>query len=340
MKRTFLSLLVFILLPVLGAAQEAEPAEQAAPKVREDAFLIQKEIDVWRTDKAANSRVSVFACQAIQIHPNWFLTAAHCVYAACHGTRPCTVQITLAEADLRQQVRVHSSTANKRVFIYDGFFPGQNRISSVDVALIKLEPESAEYLYEVFDGESGSWRKISAEEFTKRLAQSPETKAQLNAADVRLVGSVSLPNAHFLPTVVVPRMTNGSLSYLVSPSKEVFFVKDLQHYVAPDFGVRQGNSGGGVFTAQGDLVGLVSSLVYSRDGSANFQNDEGKVVASLQNASDYFLFTGFNGSTLNFIRTLVPSLRVIGAENGFVTPVNKDFAAIVESINSTSVALE
>ena len=313
-------------------------AQQEAPKVREDAFLVQKEISVWRSDKAGESNVPVYSCQAVRIHPNWFLTAAHCVYPACKGSLPCTVEVTLAQGELSQKIRIHHSTASKRVFIYEGFFPGQNRISSVDVALIHFEPQSAEYAFASF--EQDLWQSISQAQFNKLLATSPETKAQLNASGVRLVGAANLPNVRLLPQLAVPRMTEGSLSYLVSASTDVFFVQKLQHFISPGFGVRRGNSGGGVFTTQGDLVGLVSSLVYAPDGSASFKNDEGKTVLTLQNAADLFFFTGFNGSTLNFIRNHVPGLRVIGADNGFVEPTNKKFSSIIKTVSGLPMKFE
>ena len=94
-----------------------------------------------------------------------------------------------------------------------------------------------------------------------------------------------------------------------------------------------------MFTAQGDLAGLVSSLVYDSNGNATFQNDEGKTLLTLQNASNYFLFTGFNGSVLNFIRIHVPGLRTIGAENGFIEPTQKKFDEIVQSINGSMLVM-
>lgn len=332
MKKITLLFLLSVCAAICCNGQE-EPA-----KVREDAFLVQKEISVWRSDKAGESNVPVYSCQAVRIHPNWFLTAAHCVYPACRGSLPCTVQITLAQGELSQTVRIYHTTAAQRVFMYEGFFPGQNRISSVDVALIKFDPSSADYAFAAW--KEGMWQPISQQQFTKLLAQSPETKAQLNAVGTRLVGAANLPNARLLPQLAVPRMMQGSLSYLVSPSTDVFFVQKLQHFISPGFGVRRGNSGGGVFTTQGDLVGLVSSLVYAPDGSASFKNDEGQTVLTLQNATDLFFFTGFNGSTLNFIRNHVPGLRVIGADNGFVEPTNKKFSSIIKTVSGLPMKFE
>ena len=171
------------------------------------------------------------------------------------------------------------------------------------------------------------------------LKDSPETKAQLSAYGVRLIGAANLGNSRFTAGIVVPKTVNGVVTYLQSPSDDIYFIEKLQHFIAPGFGVRRGNSGGGVFTPQGDLAGLVSALMYSKNGSASFYDAEGKAVLTLQNAHDYFMFTGFNGATINFIRNKVPSLRVIGADMGFVDPVHKNFEEIVQLINGAPMRL-
>lgn len=327
---------LFLFISTFFAAVPAFAQEEEERPVNEDAFLVQKEIQIWRTDKTYDTQARVYACQAVRLHKNWFLTAAHCVYTACSGSQPCTVQITLAEAELRQTVRIHHSTSSQRVFIYSGFYPGQNRVSSVDVALIRFDPETAEYSY-AERGKNG-WKSVPQERFSALLKDSPETQAQLSAYGVRLIGAANLGNSRFRAGIVVPKTADGVVSYLQSPSDDIYFVEKLQHFISPGFGVRRGNSGGGVFTPQGDLAGLVSSLMYSKNGSASFYDAEGKAVLTLQNAHDYFMFTGFNGATLNFIRNKVPSLRVIGADMGFVEPVHKNFEEIVKMINGSPVS--
>lgn len=329
--RTFWNILLVLPFLSLTAAGQEQPA-----LVKEDAFLVQKEIQIWRTDLEASSKLPIYTCQAVQLDEQWFLTAAHCVYPACHGSLSCTVQIRLAQGELRKQARVQHSNNQPSVFIYPGFFPGQNRISSVDVALIKLTEAEASFSYEAW--QEGQWTPITEKTFQKRLKLAPETKSQLATRSVRLVSSANLPNSIFLSPIVVPKMKEGLLSYLISPSRDIYFVQRLQHFVTPGFGVRRGNSGGGVFTANGDLVGLVSSLLFTPDGSASFQDDEGKTVLTLRHASSYFLFTGFNGATLNFIRNKMAYVRTVSALNGFAEPTQKDFKTIIQHIDGVSMS--
>ena len=330
MKNRWL-LLLFCIACVPNGWAHPEP-----DTVREDALLVQKEIQVWRTDLAASSKLPIYNCQAVQLDKDWLLTSAHCVYTACNASLPCTVQITLAEGELRKLAQISHSNNSQSVFIYPGFFPGQNRISSVDIALIHLGSSSTRYAYQML--QEGQWTSISESAFKKQLKFAPETKAQLATRSVRLVSSANLPNSLFLPKLVVPKMTAGNLSYVVSAPAQSYFVAPLQHFISPDLGVRRGNSGGGVFTPQGDLAGLVSSLFFTQDGNASFQNDEGNAVLTLQNARDYFLFTGFNGATLNFIRNRMAYVRTVGALNGYAEPTEKDFQAIVKSIDGKTMS--
>lgn len=320
------------LLFIWGLAPALFAVEPGPAPVNENAFLIQKEISVWPTDQTFNTQVPVYNCQAVRIHPNWFLTSAHCVYSAC-ATRPCTVQITLAESDLTASVRVKHSTTSPGVFIYGGFFPGQNRISGVDAALIRLNPQKAEYSYtRTEDGQP-----LSRAEFEKLLRFDTEAQLQLNASGARLLSVAGASTARLTSGIVVPKTTNGLVSYLAGSSPEVYFVSELQHFISPGFGVRRGNSGGGVFTRSGDLVGVVSSLLYAKDGSASFQDAEGNTVITLKNAGDYFMFTGFNGSTMNFIRNKVPGLRTVGILPEFAVPSKKKFDSIVKAANAASM---
>lgn len=323
--KNILILSLFLSLFVPAYAQEKEPA------VNENAFLVQKEIATWETSQTYNSKARVYSCQAVRVHKNWFITAAHCVYASCRDSKSCTVQITLAEAELKADVRIMHSTASPRVFIYSGFFPGQNRISGVDAALIYFDPETAHYLFANMEtGES-----LEYDQFKKLLRFSPETKAQYQAYGVRLINSATAPTAKLNPVLAVPRVSRGVVSYRLSATDN-FFVERLKHFISPDFGVRQGNSGGGVFTADGDLIGIVSSGLFTGKDLA-FHDEEGKTVFTLKDASSFFFFTGFNGSTMGFIRNKVPSLRTISLVPFFAEPTEQDFNDIIKQVEGTSM---
>lgn len=323
----YLILLFITLFPTAVFAIEHEPEP-----VKEDAFLVQKQINTWRTEQVTDPRVRVYACQAVRLSAEWFVTSAHCVYTACRN-KDCTVQIDLVDAELSASARVYHSTANQSVFIYDGFFPGQNRISGVDTALIRMHPEKTDFSFT--DNTTGE--RIDRKTFEQKLAYYPESKAQWKAYGVRLLDSALAKTSLLKMGIVVPKVSNGVISYLQNGS-DVFFVEDMRYFISPSFGVRAGNSGGGVFTRQGDLVGIVSAMMYAKDGSASFTDEQGNKKLTLQNARAYFFFTGFNSSTLGFIRNRISGVRTISLIPLFATPVDKNFDAIIKQIEGTPIS--
>lgn len=342
MKKLFL-LPVFILLFSALFAQEAQDEQDPLqPAVNENAFLVQKEIAILPAAERDKDYGLQYACQAVRLSEQWFLTAAHCVYAACKGTKACDVEITLAEAELKAVARVSHSVTDKRVHIYNGFSPAQNRVSGLDVALIQMDKAATEFAYAKPDGQGG-WVRISEAEFNRLLRRAPETKAQFSAMNPLFISSSSAPTSKLNATLAVPKIVDGNVAYLTGAKDNTYYVKELEHFVAPDFGVRKGNSGGGVFTTSGELVGIVSARIYNADGSASFYDEKGQLSLNLENASNYFLFAGFNGRTLNFINTRAGSVRTIDAVlNSLVTPVpeeQRNFKKIISLVNAVPLAL-
>lgn len=333
--------MLLFLSPLALSAHEI-PEEEQGPSVNESAFLVQKEIVILPASERGKDYGLQFSCQAVRLSEQWFLTAAHCVYSACRGTQACDVEITLAEAELKAVARVSHSVTDKRVFIYGGFHPGQNRVSGLDIALIKMDKTASEFAYAKPDGDGG-WTRISEHEFNNLLRRAPEAKLQMQAMNPLFVSSASAPTAELKPRLAVPKVVNGVVGYLTGPKDNTYYVKQLEHFVSPDFGVRQGNSGGGVFTVNGELVGIVSARIYNQDGSSSFYDEKGQLALTLDNAANYFLFAGFNGKTLNFINTRAGSVRTVDAMlNSLVTPVpeaQRDFKKIIRLINGTSMAL-
>lgn len=341
--RKLLILTLFVLMPLWLFAQAFEEEQEAEENfVNENAFLVQKEISVLPAGERGKDYALQYSCQAVRLSEEWFLTAAHCVYGSCNGTKDCDIEIVLAEAELKAVARVSHSMTDKRVYIYGGFYPGQNRVSGLDVALIKMDKHTSEFAY-AKPSADGGWTRISEGEFNRLLRQAKETKLQMQAMNPLFISSASAPTSQLNARLAVPKLTSGVVSYLTGPDKTTYYVKELEHFISPDFGVRKGNSGGGVFTTSGELVGIVSARIYNKDGSASFYDEKGQVSLTLDNAANYFLFAGFNGKTLNFINTTAGSVRTVDAIlNSLVTPVpeeKRNFKKIISLVNGVSLAL-
>lgn len=305
---------------------------QADIAVNEDAFLVQKAITVWG-DETSSEKLMSAQCQAVRITPDWLLTAAHCVYDFCRNNQNCTVQVNVVSApqdDLAAQVRVRSGAQKKNVFIFPGYNPRQNRSSSFDVALIRLAPQERDWAF--FAPRGG--KRFSREQFEKQLDVYPESRAQWNAKRPRLLTFDAAVSARLTPAIAVPRVENGGVSWLYNAGGQAYFISELQHFVSTDFGVRQGNSGGGVFTADGQLVGVVSMSFTGKGNRMQFKDADGKAVSTLQNADAYFVFTGFTSAVSAFIRGHVPGVFSVGAVPQAAELTNEKFTRIIKTLDN------
>ena len=325
----FLALLC--VCPILAYGQE-----DAAPQINADAFLAQKSFTVWPDDRVSGGQVPVAQCQAVRLAPDWYITAAHCVYDFCGENRACVIQFDLAQSPdpLFAQARVHSDSSRRNVFIYPGYNPNQNRSSSFDVALIRFAPGKDDYLFMDVSKD----REITRAEFEKKLPFYPETQAQWNAPAPRLLTFDAAVSARISPPIAVPRAQNGHISWLYNAGGQAFFISELQHCVSTAFGVKQGNSGGGVYTAQGDLVGIVSMSIQNKNGDISFANADGKQRITLQNADSYFVFTGFSSSVLAFVRRYIPRVSFVGAVPHSAELTNEKFKRIISVLDAATQA--
>ena len=319
-------------LPAFAYGQE-DPAE---PQINADAFLAQKAFTVWPDERTPDGNVPAAHCQAVRLNQDWFITAAHCVYDFCGENRSCVLQFDLAQSPdpLFAQARVHSNSIRRNVFIYPGYNPHQNRSSSFDVALIRFAPGKDGYLFMDMSAD----KEISRAEFEKKLPFYPETQAQWNPATPRLLTFDAAVSAHITQPIAVPRAENGRISWLYNAGGQAFFISELQHCVSTAFGVQQGNSGGGVFTAQGDLIGIVSMTLQNKNGAAVFKDADGKPLPTLQNADSYFVFTGFSSGVLAFIRNYVPRVRFVGAVPRSAQLTSQKFNRIISALDGAMQA--
>ena len=223
-----------------------------------------------------------------------------------------------------------SAGQKKNVFIFPGYNPRQNRSSSFDVALIRLAPQERDWAF--FAPRGG--KRFSREQFEKQLDVYPESRAQWNAKRPRLLTFDAAVSARLTPAIAVPRVENGGVSWLYNAGGQAYFISELQHFVSTDFGVRQGNSGGGVFTADGQLVGVVSMSFTGKGNRMQFKDADGKAVSTLQNADAYFVFTGFTSAVSAFIRGHVPGVFSVGAVPQAAELTNEKFTRIIKTLDN------
>lgn len=330
--RYFTYFLAFLcVLPVLAYGQE-----DAAPQINAEAFLAQKSFTVWPDERSSGSKVPAARCQAVRLAPDWYITAAHCVYDFCAENRSCVIQFDLAQSPdpLFAQARVHSDSSRRNVFIYPGYNPRQNRSSSFDVALIRFAPGKDGYLFMDVSKD----KEITRAEFEKKLSFYPETQAQWNAPAPRLLTFDAAVSARITQPIAVPRAQNGHISWLYNAAGQAFFISEVQHCLSNAFGVKQGNSGGGVFTAQGDLIGIVSMSLQNKNGAVAFTNADGKKQFTLQEADSYFIFTGFSSAVLSFVRQYIPRVAFVGAVPYAAELTDEKFNRIISALDGAMQA--
>lgn len=307
---------------------------QEEPLFYANDFVNQNEIEVF--DKQYSAR-----CQAVRIHPNWYLTAAHCVKPFCDGGE-CFVQINLVQGDLSARAFVAHTKAKPTVFAYEGFNMRQNRSSNFDVALIRYAPYNTQYV----NNKTGleMTRKTFAEAAAKDTRASAQWQAAVNPKRVRLLNFSTAESSLLKRVVAVPRIHERGIFFYQSGGAPVYYVKELQHLLTANFGVEKGMSGSGVLTNTGELAGVVSSAVSNANGTASFYDDRGKLVARFDNLNNYFLFAGFNGTTLNFIRNTLAKygdsmadVGVVTADGEFASPAKRSFKQIMRLIDGVEI---
>lgn len=302
----------------------------AAATFYADQFDDQKEIFIY-------SGASSARCQAVRIAPRWYLTAAHCVYDFCQG-KACEIQINLVQdASYSVHTRVVHTPSEPAVYIYEGYSPKTNRSAGTDVALIYYNPSRADTMYmDVLNG-----RPLTKGAFEEKVSYSSNANEQWKALakkpSVKLLSFAGAPSAKLKRGIVVPNIGGGGVDYLTNDSREIYFVSPLKLLFSADFGVRPGNSGGGVWTDDLMLAGVVSQ--YLGSGPMNFYDENGEKVGALSNVSNYFLFTGFTSDTLGFIKTHVPNVPVALGMGGHAKSVTQSFEEITGMIDSARQAM-
>lgn len=260
-----------------------------------------------------NSRESG-KCHAVRILPKWYLTAAHCVSPVCN--KECTLTLDLLQGNLQASARVQHTASDARVFVPREYIPRKSKSVRHDVALIRFDPKEVQYSF--YDAKEKEY--INEEQFLQKLklSENSEQRYQWNVLSSARPKLLTINAArHMLDPLAVPTIQPDGIYYQESFTDDFYYFTELRHFMGSNFGVVHGMSGGGVVVPGGDIVGIVSGKIGGETQLTLYDNND-KPIGSIPYSSDYFLFTPFNRSNVNFIRATIASFHESGSSPRFV----------------------
>ena len=269
MKKPFL---IFTLLTVATLSFAIQPDTEI--KYPAEDFVNQSMI-VTQDDRDARK------CQAVRILPKWYLTAAHCV-DLCKSE--CTVIVHLLQGDLQAQAFVrHNTLSNPQVYSY---YPKDGNVVRADIALIHFDPQKDDYFF--YDAKNKA--QLTDEQFRDLLNRSQYREEQtqwemLQRARPVLYSVGDKENRKLLGEVMVPRLRADGIFPI--GGENFYYFGELRHYIGPNFGVVQGQSGSGVVLRGGAIVGVVSSLLL-QNGQIVTYDGAGHPTGTKPYSSNYF----------------------------------------------------
>ncbi len=307
MKKIFLALSLCVFAGTFSSAQE----------VFADDYMFQKQIHI-------NDN---YSCQAIRIHPNWLLTAGHCVAPFIHKSS-CSIRLIVARGNKAQASLVKDCS---QVFVPKAIAPDEQSQLSWDMALIRFplpsqdmgnDKEMEMYEFHTLDGDF-----LQVDEFEEILEQDPSLYTQWNARhsqDFPLIYTYEREHGKFLQNrLLVPRWGDGGMTYEKSPklkktdSQSEDYDKQVAYlgnngslWESVGFNVEKGNSGGAVVALRPGkkpaLIGIVSaggenpgtSSKESKESKESKKlNESKKALPEVAQAKEVFVFTGFSRKT-------------------------------------------
>ncbi len=240
-----------------------------------------------------------YSCQAVRIHPDWLLTAGHCVVPFIYNSS-CTIRLIMAQGRGAEASVVEDCG---QVFVSTEMNKDKQIKLSWDIALIRFPLHENEYEFHDAQGES-----LSVDEFNVVLQQDPSLRSQWRTRNSKVFPQLYLYGGNegkFLQNpLLVPLWWKGTLTYLTSPQRVAYLGKQHALWVTVGFGVTNGNSGGAVLAMRPNGKSVLIGIVSAKEENQNFLSDEVKqYIPDFAQAKEFFIFTGFSQkTTANFIK--------------------------------------
>ena len=240
-----------------------------------------------------------YSCQAVRIHPDWLLTAGHCVVPFIYNSS-CTIRLIMAQGREAEASVVEDCG---QVFVSTEMNKDKQTRLSWDIALIRFPIHENEYEFHDAQGES-----LSVDEFNVALQQDPSLRSQWKDRNSKVFPQLYLYGGNegkFLDNgLLVPLWWKGALTYLTSPQRVAYLGKQHALWVTIGFGVTNGNSGGAVLAMRPNGKPALIGIVSAKEENQNFFSEDVKqYIPDFAQAKEFFIFTGFSQkTTANFIK--------------------------------------
>jgi len=269
--RLFAGLLAVVVIPALVQAE-----------VYTDEYMVQKQYLI-------NGKST---CQAIRIHQNWFVTAAHCVKDCAE--QGCQLKMLLA---VGENITVSADLNASHVYIPPKYTEELAQEKPKSAVLIGWDMALLHFTSSTYNFESTDGVVVERAVFDKALKKDKNLRAQWKAAIEPVVRPLVLFSSehitHLNDNLVVPRWDWGEMTYFSDPNYILYLGKRQAVWVSDGFGVEKGNSGGGVLLdSNGGIMGVVS---VKKDNDLPPQVLE--QFPEFAQTSDFFMFVGFSQKT-------------------------------------------
>jgi hypothetical protein len=242
--------------------------------------------------KESDRERNMAKCQAVRLNKEWFLTAAHCLQGPC--AKGCSIQARLIvhkdyELDMQAE---HTSVMDSPFIIYSKASAAKNAVS-YDLALIRFDPAKTKYIHL----DKRLKYILTKEQFLEKLSFRPgEYDRAIDGSDFPTLLLLEAKTPKLLNrALAVPSIWgDDNHSEILGSRGYVYYSPEKQYLYTNNFGIRQGISGSGVFTSEGELVGIVSSV-----GSFHRQSSAPLPEACL--GTNYTFLSVFDSDVVHFI---------------------------------------
>jgi len=260
-------------------------------------------------------------CQAVRIHKNWYVTAAHCITPICD--KACNIEVRVVVGPNYEMNIVASHTPSTPHVYKNHILKGPVKSPAYDIALLRVPAKDGAFRYK----NPAAKTYIPERVFLNSIPDYNIYYKAENGTNLPEILSVSSARSRALKrNVSVVSIWDGKRNVLAAKSP-LLYSPSKKFWYAENFGIVKGISGSGVMANTGELVGIVSA-------TADFTvtNPDGT-----KNTTPVTFVAPFNEDIMDFIKALVPDIAYQAALNDFLKPVPQKYSLLSQGIEQAKI---